>query len=256
MTFTSGSTSTSKFRQLAVRLNKFLSLAGVASRREADRWILEGRISVNGTVIDELGLKIDEAKDVVRVNGRRIDIKPQPVYILLNKPAGCLVTLKDPFRRPTIKSLLPASVGRVFPVGRLDLNSEGLLVLTNDGELAYRLTHPRFGVKKVYQAKVRGSPDKEALRRLERGVYLEGERTAPAKAMLIAHGQESSWLRIELREGRKREVREMCRAIGHPVLELRRVEFAGIPLKDMKPGRWRYLEPREVRSLKSLVGLA
>jgi pseudouridine synthase len=241
---------------LKVRLNKFLSLAGVTSRREADRWILEGRISVNNRVVDELGLKVDEEKDVVRVAGRKIQVKPKPVYILLNKPAGYLVTLKDPFQRPTIRSLLPASLGRVFPVGRLDLESEGLLLLTNDGELAYRLSHPRFGVKKAYLAKVRGEPNRDALRRLERGVYLEGEKTAPATATLLAPGQKSSWLRLELQEGRKREVREMCRAVGHPVLELRRVEFAGLALEDLKPGQWRHLEPREVRRLKVLVDLA
>lgn len=241
---------------MKVRLNKFLSLAGVTSRREADRWILEGRISVNNRAVGELGLKVDEEQDVVRVDGRKIQVKPKPVYILLNKPAGYLVTLKDPFQRPTVRSLLPASLGRVFPVGRLDLESEGLLVLTNDGELAYRLSHPRFGVKKAYLAKVRGEPNRDALRRLERGVYLEGEKTAPATATLLAPGQKSSWLRLELQEGRKREVREMCRAVGHPVLELRRVEFAGLVLEDLKPGQWRHLEPREVRRLKVLVDLA
>lgn len=240
---------------MTIRLNKFLALAGVASRREADRWILQGRISVNDKTVDELGFKIDEAKDVVRVDGRKVQVKPKPVYVLLNKPAGYLVTLKDPFRRPTVRTLLPASLGRVFPVGRLDLETEGLLVLTNDGELAFRLSHPRFGAKKVYLAKVKGEPGKEALHRLERGVYLEGERTAPARAVLLAPGQKSSWLRLELQEGRKREVREMCRAVGHPVLELRRVEFAGLGLGSLKPGQWRHLNVQEVRRLKSLVKL-
>jgi len=241
---------------LTVRLNKFLALAGVASRREADRWIQEGRISVNNQVVEELGLRVDEDQDVVRVDGRKIQVKTQPVYILLNKPAGYLVTLKDPFRRPTVRTLLPASLGRVFPVGRLDLATEGLLVLTNDGELAFRLSHPRFGVKKVYLAKIKGEPDKEALRRLERGVHLEGAKTAPARVVLLAPGQKSSWLRLELQEGRKREVREMCRAVGHPVLELRRVEFAGLGLGNLKSGQWRHLEPGEVRRLKSLVNVA
>jgi pseudouridine synthase len=241
---------------LTVRLNKFLALAGVASRREADRWIQEGRISVNNQVVEELGLRVDEDKDVVRVDGRKVQVKTQPVYILLNKPAGYLVTLKDPFRRLTVRTLLPASLGRVFPVGRLDLATEGLLVLTNDGELAFRLSHPRFGVKKVYLAKIKGEPDKEALRRLERGVHLEGAKTAPARVVLLAPGQKSSWLRLELQEGRKREVREMCRAVGHPVLELRRVEFAGLGLGNLKPGQWRHLEPGEVRRLKSLVNIA
>jgi 23S rRNA pseudouridine2605 synthase len=241
---------------LTVRLNKFLALAGVASRREADRWIQEGRVSVNNQVVEELGLKVDEDKDVVRVDGRRIRVESRPVHIVLNKPPGYLVTLKDPFRRPTVKALLPASLGRIFPVGRLDLETEGLLVLTNDGELAFRLSHPRYGVKRVYLAKVKGEPSKESLSRLERGVRLEGEKTAPAKAALLAPGQKSSWLRLEIREGRKREVREMCRAVGHPVLELRRVEFAGLGLGTLRPGQWRHLEPGEVRRLKGLVGLA
>jgi len=241
---------------LTVRLNKFLSLAGVASRREADRWIVQGRVSVNNKIVDELGFKIDEERDVVQVDGRKVQVKPAPVYILLNKPAGYLVTLKDPFRRPVVRSLLPASLGRVFPVGRLDLESEGLLVLTTDGELAHRLSHPRFGVKKVYLVKVKGEPNKEVLSRLERGIYLEGRKTAPAKAALLAPGQKSSWLRLELQEGRKREVREMCAAVGHPVQELRRVEYAGLVLKGLKPGQWRHLGPPEVRRLKALVDLS
>lgn len=241
---------------MTVRLNKFLSLAGVASRRESDRWILEGRITVNDKVVDELGFKIDEERDLVRVDGRKVQVKPEPVTILLNKPAGYLVTLKDPFRRPTIRMLLPASLGRVFPVGRLDLASEGLLILTNDGELAHRLAHPRFGVRKVYLAKVKGEPGTEALNQLQRGVFLEGRKTAPAKVSLLTPGHKSSWLRLELQEGRKREVREMCAAVGHPVQELRRVEYAGLTLTGLKPGQWRHLGRPEVRRLRDLVGLS
>lgn len=228
----------------------------MASRREADRWILEGRVSVNGQMVDELGVKVDEARDVVRVDGRTVKKDSRLLYILLNKPSGYLVTLRDPFHRPTVRDLIPSSLGRVFPVGRLDFESEGALLLTNDGELAYRLTHPRFGVRKTYVAKVRGEPDQKALRRLERGILLEGKMTAPAKAVLLAADPKSSWLRIELSEGRKREVREMCRAVGHPVLELRRVEFAGLGVKSLKKGAWRLLEPGEVRRLRKRVGLA
>jgi 23S rRNA pseudouridine2605 synthase len=241
---------------LKVRLNKFLSEAGVASRREADRWILEGRVSVNRKIVDELGVKVDENQDVVQVNGKTVKKESRLLYVLLNKPTGYLVTLKDPFHRPTVRDLVPSSLGRVFPVGRLDFESEGALLLTNDGELAYRLTHPRFGVRKTYVAKVRGEPDEKTLHRLGRGVFLEGKKTAPAKAAILAANPKSSWLRIELYEGRKREVREMCRAVGHPVLELRRVEFAGLGLKPLKRGQWRHLEPREVRRLKKLVDLA
>ncbi|MFZ2053773.1 MAG: pseudouridine synthase [Candidatus Aminicenantales bacterium] len=241
---------------MKVRLNKYLSEAGVASRREADRWILEGRVSVNRKIVDELGVKVDEDQDTVQVDGRTVKKESRFLYVLLNKPTGYLVTLKDPFHRPTVRDLIPSSLGRVFPVGRLDFESEGALLLTNDGELAYRLTHPRFGISKVYVAKVRGKPDEKALRRLGRGVLLEGKKTAPAKAALLAGNPKSSRLRIELYEGRKREVREICRAVGHPVLELRRVEFAGLGVKPLKPGEWRHLEPREVRRLKRLVELA
>jgi pseudouridine synthase len=171
----------------------------------------------------------------------------------LNKPPGYLVTLKDPFKRRTIRDLFPASMGRVFPVGRLDLESQGLLLLTSDGELAYRLSHPRFKVKKVYVARVDGEPTVETLSKLERGVYLEGKRTAPAKVKILASGPKSSILRIEMHEGRKREVRKMCQVVGHSVLELKRTGFAGLELKKLKPGEWRHLEPKELRKLRELV---
>ncbi len=240
---------------MKIRLNKFLSEAGVASRREADRLILEGRIRVNRKAVDELGVKVEDGRDVVEVDGRKVRKEEKLVYLMLNKPAGYLVTLRDPFRRPTIRDLFPPALGRVFPVGRLDLASEGLLLLTSDGELAYRLSHPRFMVKKVYLARVRGEPAAEALQRLERGVYVEGKKTAPARAALVSRSPKSSWLQLELHEGRKHEVRLMCRAVGHDVLELRRVGLAGLRLKNLKPGQWRHLEPWEVRKLKSLVML-
>jgi pseudouridine synthase len=240
---------------LKVRLNKFLSEAGVASRREADRLILEGRIKVNKKTVTELGVKVDEGRDVVEADGRKVRKDEKPVYIMLNKPSGYLVTLKDPFRRPTVRELIPPALGRVFPVGRLDLASEGLLLLTSDGELAYRLSHPRFMVKKVYLAKVRGEPRADALRSLEKGIYVEGKKTAPARVSLFSPGPKSSWLRLELHEGRKHEVRLMCRAVGHDVLELKRVGIAGLTLKNLKPGQWRHLQPWEVRKLKELVHL-
>ncbi len=240
---------------MKIRINKFLSEAGVVSRREADRLILEGRIQVNNRIVEELGEKIDPERDAVSVDGKRVKKADGPVYLMLNKPAGYLVTLKDPFERPTIRSLLPPSLGRVFPVGRLDLDSEGLLLLTNDGELAFRLSHPRFEVKKTYLVKVRGEPSQETLRRLERGVFIERRKTAAAKVIVLERRPRSSWLRLEIHEGRKREVRLMCRAVGHDVLELRRVEFGGLALKKLRPGEWRSLESWEIRRLKKLVGL-
>lgn len=241
---------------MKIRLNKFLSEAGVASRREADRLILEGRVRVNRETVDELGFKVEAGRDIVEVDGRKVRKEEKPVYIMLNKPAGYLVTLRDPFGRPTVRDLIPQALGRVFPVGRLDLESEGLLLLTSDGELAYRLSHPRFMVKKTYLARVRGEPEADALQRLEKGVYVEAKKTAPARVALVSQSPKSSWLRLELREGRKHEVRLMCRAVGHDVLELRRVGLAGLTLKKLKPGQWRQLEHWEVRKLKELVHLS
>ncbi len=240
---------------MKIRLNKFLSQAGIASRREADRLIQEGRIQVNGNPVLDLGHKIDPERDVVWVDGKKVKRPGKLVYVILNKPAGYLVTLRDPFQRRTIRELLPPDLGRLFPVGRLDRESKGLLLLTNDGELAFRLSHPRYEIKKVYLARVRGKPDKESLSRLEQGILLDGKRTAPAKVTLLRPGPESSLLRIEIHEGRKREVRRMGEAIGHPVLELERVEYGGLTLRGLKSGQWRLLRPWEVNRLKKLVSL-
>ena len=238
-----------------MRLNKFLSHAGVASRREADRLIAEGRVLVNGQAVLELGTQIDPERDRVRVDGRTIRNDSKPVYVLLNKPAGYVVTLKDPFGRQTVRALIPKLKARVFPVGRLDVDSEGLLLLTNDGELAHRLAHPRFEVKKTYVVRVKGVPDRESLLRLEQGLPIDGRKTAPARAALIEQKPGESFLRIEVHEGRKREVRRMCEAIGHPVLELRRTEYAGLTLKHLKTGDWRMLTSAEVVRLKRAAGL-
>ena len=240
---------------MQIRLNKFLSQAGIASRREADRMIEEGRVKVNSLVIQELGYKIDDAKDKVEVDGRKIWREEGFVYLLLNKPAGYLVTLKDPFQRPTIKSLLPHLKKRVFPVGRLDSSTEGLLLLTNDGELAYRLTHPRYEVKKTYLVKVRGEPDSSSLARLRKGIFLEGKKTAPARVTLLVPTPRESLLKIEIHEGRKREIRRMFEAIDYEVLELKRIGFAGLTLNRLESGQWRFLKEREIAILKRQVGM-
>lgn len=240
---------------MKIRLNKFLSQAGVASRREADRLITAGRVQVNKELILNLGHRIDPDRDDVCVDGKKIRSQQKLVCILLNKPAGYLVTLRDPFHRPTVRELLPASLGRIFPVGRLDYESKGLLLLTNDGELAFRLSHPRYQIKKVYLVRVSGEPDEESLSRLERGVVIDGQRTAPARVTLLRRNPNSSLLRIEIHEGRKREVRRMCETVGHRVRELERIEFAGLHLKGLKRGQWRHLEKREVKKLRQLVGL-
>ena len=241
--------------KMQVRLNKFLAQAGVSSRREADKMIAEGRVRVNGQIVQTLGQKIDDVKDQVEVNGKRIKIERALLYILLNKPLGYLVTRKDPFQRPTVMDLIPLSKRHIFPVGRLDIDSEGLLLLTNDGELANRLLHPRYEIKKIYEVSVKGVLDPSCLSRLEKGIYLDGKKTAPAKVSQLSPGPRKSLLRIEIYEGRKREVRRMMEAFGLKVLGLKRVKFAGLTLTTLKPGEWRNLRRLEVDRLKELVGL-
>ena len=240
---------------MSVRLNKFLSEAGVASRREADRLILEGRVRLNGELVRKLGIRVDPENDRIEVNGRRIRKSEDRVYFILNKPPGYLVTRRDPWGRPTVMDLLPSSGTRVNPVGRLDLESEGLLLLTNDGEMANRLLHPRYGIKKVYMVKVKGSMDPSARERLEKGIFLDGKKTAPAKIKVMAQNPKRTLFRIELSEGRKREIRRMMEAVGCRVVQLRRTHFGGLSLTGVQPGRWRHLKRREVELLKKKVGL-
>ena len=235
---------------MQIRLNKFLAQAGVASRREVDKMIAEGRIKVNGQVVQVLGHKIDDEKDRVEVDGRRVEREEGLVYLMLNKPQGYLVTLKDNFQRPTIQQLLPSLKQRIFPVGRLDYDSSGLLLMMNDGELAYRLTHPRFKVPKVYLAKVMGEPDPSELARLEKGIYLDGKKTAPAQIAQVKSDPKKSLFKIEIFEGRKREVKRMFQAIGHKVLHLQRIGFGSLRLGSLKAGKWRYLTRKEIDTLK------
>jgi len=238
------------------RLNKFLAHAGVCSRREADRWIAEGRISVNGRVVQELGAKIDAARDRVTANGKPVRSEEErPVYILLNKPAGRVVSVKDPFGRPTVMDLLKHVPARVYPVGRLDLETEGALLLTNDGELALKLTHPRYGVTKTYEARVEGEPTEGALDKIRHGLFLEGRKTSPARVQVLRRSHRHASLKVEIHEGRKREIRKMFEAVGYPVDSLVRVDFAGLTLEGLKPGQWRYLRTAEVKRLKTLAGL-
>lgn len=235
------------------RLQKILSQAGIASRRASEKLMLEGRVTVNGTVVSELGTKADAARDDIRVDGRRVKVVTRHRYILLNKPRGYVSTRSDPQRRPTVIDLLGAFPEYVYPVGRLDFDSEGLLLLTNDGDLAARLTHPRHGVPRVYEARVRGVPDQHDLTRLARGIVIDGERTEPAEIALmpIKRDATQSTLLVTLREGRNRQVRKMFEAIGHPVERLRRVAIGPIRDAKIKPGQWRELTAEEVRKLRA-----
>jgi pseudouridine synthase len=240
----------------SMRLNKFLAHAGVCSRREADRWIAEGRVSVNGQVIMELGEKVAPERDKVLVNGRPVRPEAErPVYVLLHKPAGRVVSVKDPFGRPTVMDLLSHVPVRVYPVGRLDLDTEGALLLTNDGELALRLAHPRYGVAKVYEVRVEGEPDEADLDRVRKGIFLEGRKTSPARVQVLRRGHRHATLKVEIHEGRKREIRKMFEAVGFPVAGLVRIDFAGLTLEGLRSGQWRYLHTAEIRRLKKLVGL-
>ena len=237
-----------------MRLNKYLAHAGVCSRREADRWIAEGRVSVNGAVIMELGDKVDPERDKVLANGRPVRVEAEkPVYILLNKPAGRVVSVKDPFGRPTVMDLLAHVPARVYPVGRLDLETEGALLLTNDGELALRLTHPRYGVVKVYEARVEGEPDDADLDKVRKGIFLEGRKTAPARVQVVHRGHRNATLTVEIHEGRKREIRKMFEAVGFPVAGLVRTSFAGLTLEGLRSGQWRYLTRHEIERLRELA---
>lgn len=241
---------------MLMRLNKFLAHAGICSRREADRIIAEGRVSVNGRIVQELGLKVDAGRDKVVAGGRAVRGEEEgPVFILLNKPAGRVVSVKDPFGRPTVMDLLPHLPARVYPVGRLDVDTEGALLLSNDGETAHRLTHPRYGVAKVYHVRVEGEPADEDLNKVRRGIFLEGRRTAPARIRVLRRGRHHSILAVEIHEGRKREIRKLFEAVGFPVSGLVRVEFAGLTLEGLKPGHWRFLKAREIDSLRKLAGL-
>ncbi len=240
---------------MQIRLNKFLAQAGVASRREVDKMIVEGRITVNGRVVRILGTKIDDEKDRVELDGKRVEKEEEMIYLMLNKPPGYLVTLKDPFRRPTIKELLPSLKERIYPVGRLDYDSEGLLLLTNNGELAHRLAHPRYRVPKNYVVEVKGVPKSSKISRLERGVYIDGKKTAPARIAKLSGSAKKTLLRIEIHEGRKREVKRMFEAVGHRVLRLKRIGFGGLRLSKLQTGKWRFLTRKEVDSLKSQVDL-
>src|SRR5437762_1637097 len=229
------------------RLQKILSQAGVASRRASERLMLEGRVTVNGVTVRELGSKADAARDDIRVDGRRVKVVERHRYLLLNKPRGYVTTRSDPERRPTVIDLLRGVHEYVYPVGRLDFDSEGLLILTNDGDLAAKLAHPRHGVARVYEARVLGVPDDHDLARLQKGVVIDGHKTGPAEVNALGPGH----LRVTVREGRNRQVRKMCDAIGHPVTNLRRVAIGPIRDASLKLGHWRELSDAEVKKLRA-----
>lgn len=232
------------------RLQKVLARVGIGSRRTCEELIAAGRVTVNGERA-VLGRRVDPQRDVVAIDGVVTGVRPGLVHLLLNKPVGVVTTADDPQGRPTVVSLVPDEP-RVFPVGRLDMDTEGLLLLTNDGDLAHRLTHPSFGIEKEYVAHVAGEPTRGTLRRLREGVELDDGVTAPAKATLVGPGV----LRLTIHEGRNRQVRRMCEAVGHPVERLIRTRIGPLADRRLRPGTWRELTGDEVRSLERAVATA
>ncbi len=235
-----------------IRLNRFLAMAGLGSRRTCDQFIQEGRVRVNGEVVTRLGIQIDPRRDVVEFDGREVRAEQPMIYILLHKPPRTVSTVKDERGRRTVVQLVGLKT-RIFPVGRLDYNTTGALLLTNDGELTYYLTHPKFEVKKIYRVLLDKVIRPIALHQFQRGVELDGRRTAPCKVRELRIIDNRSYLEVELHEGRNRQIRRMFDLLGYQVEELHRLEFAGLRVNDLKPGEWRELTPKEVQSLKQLI---
>jgi pseudouridine synthase len=237
-----------------VRLNRFLSVSGIASRRAADDLIQQGRVEVNGRVVTTLGIQVEPDRDDVRVDGRRVRAAPERRYLVMNKPRGVVATRADPEGRTTVVDLLARAGirGYFYPVGRLDFDSEGLLLLTNDGAFAERVSHPRYHLERTYEVLVAGVPDERDLGRLRRGIDLDGRRTRPARVRLLrtqpGRSGDRALLEVTLREGRNRQVRRMCDAIAHPVDRLRRTRLGPLALGRMKPGAIRDLTPAELRA--------
>lgn len=238
-----------------MRLNKILSAAGIASRRAADDLIRQGRVDLNGKTVTELGVKADPDRDDIRVDGRRVKGAPERRYLLLYKPRGVVSTRHDPQHRTTVADLVASAgvSGYFYPVGRLDYDSEGLIILTNDGEFAEKVTHPRYELERTYEAQVVGVPDERDLDRLRRGIIIDGRRTLPARVNVLrsipTRQGEQTLLELTLREGRNRQVRHMCDAIAHPVERLRRTRIGIITDRQIKPGQIRDLTPAEIRSI-------
>lgn len=233
------------------RLQVAIARAGLASRREAERLIHAGRVRVNGAVVTTPGAKVDPGQDVIEVDGARLAGPEQKAYIMLNKPAGYVTSTRDRHARRLVIDLVPRELGRLYPAGRLDADTEGLLLLTNDGRLAFALTHPRHEVNKAYVARVRGRPSAASLEALRRGVSLEDGPTAPAGVRVLKAGARESEIELTIHEGRKRQVKRMCAAVGHPVVGLRRTRLGPLTLGDLGPGEWRPLTEEELRRLES-----
>lgn len=236
-----------------MRLNKFLAVSGISSRRQADQLIASGRVSVNGVIVNQMGFQVEPEHDQVTVDGKPVSIKTNYEYLILNKPPGYLTTVTDPFGRSTVMGLLPPNIAsRLYPVGRLDKDTSGLLFFTNDGDLALALTHPKHLVEKTYEVTVNGSPSAESLTRLTHGIELEDGPTAPAKIHVKTEQRGTTTLIVIIREGRKRQVKRMMQAIGHPVIKLHRIAMGPLSLGDLKLGATRRPTEKELQELLKL----
>jgi len=239
-----------------MRLQKFLARAGAASRRGSEDLMTAGRVRVNGEVVTELGTKVDPAVDIVTLDGKRLSLAEEPVYIALNKPAGVMTTMSDPQGRMTVATLVPTKeYPGLFPVGRLDYETTGLLLFTTDGEIAHRLLHPKWHVEKVYRALIDGRAVEAELQRLRDGVALDDGLTAPARVKSLRSSGTTTFVEIAITEGRKRQVRRMFSKIGHPVLELHRASFGPVPLGDLSRASWRHLSAEEIAALRAAVDM-
>jgi 23S rRNA pseudouridine2605 synthase len=231
------------------RLHKIIATAGITSRRNAEKLITEGRVSVNNVVVNKLGEKADAGKDVIRIDGKVISLEKTKYYIILNKPAGFVTTLHDPQGRPTVVDLIRDVPERVYPVGRLDYDSRGLLILTNDGDFAQKVQHPRFQKTKIYKVKIQGHLSKEELKQLDRGIKLQDGVFKPENLRVEKYNDKSSWLRLTLREGKNRIIRRGFEAIDHRVAHLMREAIGELTLGGLKEGEWRYLTGKEISQL-------
>lgn len=233
-----------------IRLQKYLANNGVASRRKAEKMILDGKVSVNDKVVTELGTKINPSLDKIKVNGKEINKESEHIYILLNKPIGYVTTVKDQFNRDSVIDLVKTNK-RLVPVGRLDMYTSGALILTNDGDFVYKVTHPKHEIEKTYTVTIKGIIKNEEIEILRKGVIIENYTTRPAKVKILKTDEEKNISRLEItiHEGKNRQVRKMCEAVGHKVLALHRSKIAGIGVKDLPLGKWRYLKDNEVKKI-------
>ncbi len=233
-----------------MRLQKFLARAGIASRRGAEEMIRQGLVTVNGRVIRDMGVVIDPGRDAVKCQGRLVRPRAGRKYLLLFKPRSVVSTLSDPEGRPTVRDFLPVKAGRVFPVGRLDWDAEGVILFTDDGDLAHRLAHPRYGAERTYHVKVRGALEAQDLHRLQSGIRLEDGMVKPEKVRVVRRSENSTWVALTLREGRYHEVKRIFASLGVAVQKLRRVSFAGLAAGTLRPGQWRALTAGEIDGLR------